>query len=79
MTEAVVTLDLHGKNKYQAKTAIDALLRRSRGISHVRLIHGFNRGTELREFIRDEYSGHAAVRRLDCREPGITVLILREL
>ena len=52
MNGAAVTIDLHGKNKYQAKVAIDAALRRSRGVYRIRLVHGFNRGTELRDFIR---------------------------
>lgn len=78
MNSAVMTIDLHGKNRYQAKVCIDAALRRSRGIYRIRLVHGFNRGTELRDFIRDEYAGRSGVLRLDSSEAGATTLILRE-
>ena len=78
MNGASVTIDLHGKNKYQAKVAIDAALRRSRGVYRIRLVHGFNRGTELRDFIRAEYADRHGILRLDTADPGATTLILRE-
>ena len=78
MTSASITVDLHGKNTYQAKVAIDAALRRSRGVYRIRVIHGFNHGTELRDFVRGEYKNARGVLRLDCSESGVTTLILRE-
>lgn len=78
MNNALITLDLHGKNKYQAKVAIDASLRRSRGIYRLRVVHGFNAGTELREFIRSEYKHAPGVLRLDTSHSGATTLVLRE-
>ncbi len=76
--EGIVELDLHGKNKYQAKVALDAALRRNRGVYRIRVIHGYNSGTELRDMIRDEYKGHSKVLRLVTVDPGTTDIVLRE-
>lgn len=76
----VLTLDLHGKNTYQAKTAADALLRRAGGsVYRIRLIHGCHGGTALRDFLRQEYARHPRVRRLVLSpDGGATELVLRE-
>ena len=75
----IVELDLHGKNVYQARIAIDAALRRAgKGIYRIRLIHGYHGGTALRDMIRQEYASR--VLRLETSiDPGITDLVLREL
>lgn len=80
MNSGTVTLDLHGKNTYQAKVAIDALLRRAGAATYrLRLVHGYHSGTALRDFIRTEYSRHPKVRRLSqSADGGSTELILRE-
>ena len=80
MREAIVTVGLHGKNTYQAKVAIDALLRRAgNGTYRLRLIHGSHGGTALRDFIRSEYSRHPKVKRLTLSpDGGATELVLRE-
>ena len=75
----IVELDLHGKNSYQAKVAIDAALRRSGGAARLRLIHGSSRGTVLREMIWSGYASHPKVRRLLRISDDITDLVLREL
>lgn len=74
----VVELDLHGKNVYQARLAIDAALRRATGGTYrIRLIHGYHGGTALRDMIRREYAGR--VLRLETNlGPGLTDLVLRE-
>ena len=80
MYEAVIEIDLHGRNSYQARIAIDAALRRaSAATCRIRIIHGCNSGTSLMEFVREEYAGHPRVRRIapGCNR-GITELILRE-
>ena len=79
MNAGIVDLDLHGKNKYQARVAIDAALRRSNGVYRIRLIHGYTSGTELRDMIREEYSNHPKVIRLVNISDGVTELVLREL
>lgn len=80
MGPGTVSTDLHGKTKYQAKVTVDALLRRSGGSTYrLRLIHGHHGGTELRDFIRVEYSRHPKVKRLLLSpDGGSTELVLRE-
>ena len=80
MGEAIVTVDLHGKNTYQAKVTVDALLRRAgSGTYRLRLIHGSHGGTALRDFIQVEYSRHPKVKRLLLSpDGGATELVLRE-
>ena len=80
MHGGIISLDLHGKNTYQTKTAVDALLRRSgNGTYRIRIIHGFHGGTVLRDFLRSEYSTHPKVKRLLLSpDGGTTELVLRE-
>ena len=80
MGEAIVTVDLHGKNTYQTKVTVDALLRRAgAGTYRLRLIHGSHGGTALRDFIRSTYSRHPKVKRLMLSpDGGATELVLRE-
>ncbi len=80
MQKGIIQLDLHGKNVYQAHIAIDAALRRSRGVYIIQLIHGYHAGQALREMIAREYATHPAVLELRSgSNPGVTELILRRL
>ena len=74
--EGIVTIDLHGKNEYQARITIDAALRRSRGVYRIRCIHGYHGGTVLRNLLHREYEGK--VLRLQTVNEGTTDLVLRE-
>lgn len=75
--EGIVTIDLHGKNTYQAKVTIDAALRRAKsGTYRLRLVHGFHGGTALRDMIRQEYASRCL--RLVFVNEGTTDLVLRE-
>ena len=77
MQPGIMELDLHGKNTYQARVAIDAALRRcGGGVYRLRLIHGYHSGTALRDLCR-EYAGHPRVLRL-VSGSGSTELVLRE-
>lgn len=80
MNSGIVTIDLHGKNTYQAEIAVNAALRRaSAGTYRIRVIHGFHGGTVLRDFIKTEYGTHPKVRRiLLSPDGGTTDLVLRE-
>lgn len=78
--EAYITLDLHGKNAYQAKTSIDAALRRAGGAYAIRVIHGHNRGETIKDMLYNEYATHPKV--ISIKEgdnPGRSDLILRRL
>ena len=80
MVSGVITVDLHGKNSYQAKVTVDALLRRaSPGTYRLRLIHGHHGGIALRDFLREQYARHPKVRRIIVSpDGGTTELVLRE-
>ena len=73
----IVEIDLHGKNVYQARLTIDAALRRARnGTYRLRIIHGYQGGTALRDMVRQEYAGRMA--RVVILDQGRTDLVLRE-
>ena len=77
--QGTVVLDLHGKNAYQARIAVDAALRRAdRGVYRLRVIHGHNRGTVLRDLL-STYAAHEKVLRVAQYNAGTTDLILREM
>lgn len=80
MTPGILELDLHGKNTYQAKVALEAaLLRAGAGTYRIRIIHGYHGGTVLRDMVRREYGAHPRVKRVEGGfDPGITDLVLRE-
>ena len=80
MTPGILELDLHGKNTYQAKVALEAALRRAgAGTYRIRIIHGYHGGTVLRDMVRREYGAHPRVKRVEGGfDPGITDLVLRE-
>ena len=80
MYESIPEIDLHGRNAYQARIAIDAALRRAgAGVYRIRIIHGCNSGTALQELVRTEYARHPRVLRIARgKNPGITELVLRE-
>ena len=81
MNEPFVTLDLHGMMQAEAIRAIDRALRSAGpGVYQLRLVHGFHRGTSLRSMIQDEYRYHEKVLRIMPGDnPGVTILVLREL
>ena len=63
MSEKIKKIDLQGPTTY-----------------HLQLIHGYNRGTSLRSMIYDWYQYNPKVKRIMPGDnPGITVLVLREL
>lgn len=79
MRQGLVEVDLHGMNVWQAKNALDAALRRAGGATYrLRVVHGYHRGSRLRELVREEYGSHPAVSRVVAVEPGVTDLVLRE-
>lgn len=65
----------------QAITAIDAVLRRTKGeVYRLTVIHGYHGGTVLRDAVRAHYRSHPKVLRVELGlNPGETDLILKEL
>ena len=81
MISSFQEIDVHGMNRVQAFTAIDAVLRRANGsVYTVRVIHGYHNCTVLQDSIRKHYKEHPKVIRIELGlNPGETDLILREL
>lgn len=81
MNSGIIEIDIHGYDKVNAKTYIDLVLKKSGGsVYRLRIIHGYNNGTELKNMIRSVYKNHPKVRRIEFGlNQGETDLILREL
>ena len=79
--QGIIEVDLHGMTQVQARVAVDAALRRaSKSVYRLRLIHGYNSGTALRNMLRKEFAGHKKVLRIELGlNQGITDFVLREL
>ena len=81
MNDAFVKIDLHGMRQDEAKKAIDRAIASAGPTTYqLQLIHGYNRGTSLRTMIYDWYRYERKVKRIiPGGNPGITVLVLRDL
>ena len=81
MNAGVLEIDIHGMNKFQAKTCIDAKLKRMKGdVYRVRIIHGYRGGTGLRDMVRKEYRSHPQILRMEFgMNQGETEFVIREL
>ena len=81
MSEPFVKVDLHGLRQEEAVRVIDrAIAAAGPGTYQLHLIHGYNRGTSLRSMIKDWYRyDPKVVRIVPGDNPGVTVLILKEL
>ncbi|MCR4792264.1 MAG: Smr/MutS family protein [Lachnospiraceae bacterium] len=81
MNESFIDIDLHGMRTEEAEKAVEkAVASAGPGTYQIRVIHGYNRGTSLRDMIYDSFRYNDKVKRIipgDNR--GITVLVLREL
>ncbi len=80
MQAGIVELDLHGMSIVQAKVCIDSQLKRATAATYrIRIVHGYQHGTGLRDMIRREYKKHPKVKRLELGlNQGQTDLVLRE-
>ena len=81
MNEPFFIIFMHGMTQDQAIKVIDSAIA-SAGpfVYYLQLIHGFNRGTSLRTMIQDWYRYDPKVKRIMPGDnPGITVLVLKEL
>ena len=81
LSGAFQEIDVHHMTKDQAITAIDARLRRAEtSVYRIKVIHGYHRGTVIRDAIRARYKDHPKVKRIEIGlNPGETDLILRDL
>lgn len=74
----VMTVDLHGVYLENAKDLLlNWLDHVPAGVSELRVIHGSNRGTVLRDMVREELSHPKIQAKLPTLNPGETRLILK--
>ena len=81
MGNPIIEVDLHGLFQDEAIKVIDKALKNADdGTYQIKLIHGYNRGTSLKNMIIDEYKYHPKVLRIKPGDNrGTTILVLREL
>ena len=81
MGNPIITIDLHGLFREEAMKKIDKALKTAdSGTYQIKLIHGYNRGTSLKDMIIDEFKYHPKVLRIQPGDNlGTTILVLREL
>lgn len=82
MSQPILELDVHGLTVDEAIAKIEAAVQRaSSGTYRIRVIHGYNRGTNIQKAIYRElgYGLNAKVLRIVGGDnPGITEIVLRE-
>lgn len=81
MGKPIVDIDLHGLFQDEAIKVIDKALKAADNSTYqIRLIHGYHRGTSLKNMILDEYKYDPKVLRIQPGDnQGVTILVLREL
>lgn len=81
MGSPIVSIDLHGLFQDEAIKVINKALKNADNSTYqIKLIHGYNRGTSLKNMIIDEYKYHPKVLRIQPGDNlGTTILVLREL
>lgn len=77
----IITLDLHGMYQEEAINAIERTLKSADASTYqIKLIHGYNRGTNLKDMIMLEYRHDRRIKRVQPGDNlGTTILVLREL
>lgn len=81
MGNPIITVDLHGLYTDEAIKVIDRTLKNADETTYqIKLVHGYNRGTSIKDMITDEYRYHSKVKRIQPGDNlGVTILVLREL
>lgn len=76
-----VKVDLHGLRQQEAIKVIDRAIAAADSTTYqIQLIHGYNRGTNLRSMIYEEYRYEKKIKRIIPGDnPGITILVMKEL
>ena len=78
----IVELDVHGMNAANAISLINKeISKAANSVYRIRVIHGYNRGTSIKDAIREEYSygrEPKVIRIENGTNMGITELVLRE-
>ena len=81
VNEAFIKIDLHGMHREDAeKTVEKAFASAGPNTYQIQIVHGFNRGTSLKDMIYEEFRSDKRVKRIMPGEnQGVTVLVLKDL
>ena len=80
MAAGIKRIDVHGLNLYQAQVKIDSELRRAgKEVYRLRIIHGYNSGTDIKDAMAAYVSHPKVLRVAPGSNSGETDIILREL
>ena len=81
MSEPFIKVDLHDMRREEAIKAIEAALKRAdNGTYQIQVIHGYNRGTSLKQMVYEEFQYDDRIKRIKPGDnQGITLLVLRDL
>ena len=72
-----VKVDVHGYDKKRTRVFVGNIIALIRNPFKMNVIHGYNHGTVLKEFINGEYRNNRIVRRnVLPNNPGVTVLTI---
>lgn len=79
MSSDIIEIDVHGMNQSQVKTLMNKTLKNAKqNIYMIRIIHGYQHGTALRQMLRRQYRTHPRVKHIELSlNPGITEFILK--
>ncbi len=79
MQSAIVTVDLHTMNCYQAKIKLDSVLKKAdTSVYKIVVVHGFNGGESLKEMVQT-YVNHPKVIEIEkSSNKGQSILVLRK-
>lgn len=74
-----MTVDLHGMYEEAAEDLLMGWLDHApAGVTELRVIHGSNRGTVLRDMVRERLTHRRIKQKLNTLNPGETRLILKK-
>ncbi len=75
------SIDLHGMQAKEARMLIKSMLIFHGDLKYIRAIHGYHKGTAIRETIRKQFAAHPNVIRMVTPQynPGETVFVFDEV
>ena len=70
-----ITYDAHGQTVREAKRTIENIINITRSPLHLKVIHGYNRGTAIKDMLAlEQFPGRLADRFCPAGNPGVTVM-----
>lgn len=74
-----IVVDVHGMKCYQARRLINNIINAARSVFHLLVIHGYHRGTAIKDMLARDFSNiHIVERYVDFYNEGLTHMIVTE-